>query len=37
MGKEFNSRQGVQHGGLTQWKSLFKNLKARTKNQQQPT
>jgi hypothetical protein len=32
IGKEFNSRHGVHNRSLTQLKSLFKNLKARTKS-----
>jgi hypothetical protein len=31
IGKEFNSRHGVHNRSLTQLKSLFTNLKARTK------
>lgn len=32
IGKEFNSRHGVHKRSLTQLKSLWKNLKARTKS-----
>ena len=32
IGKEFNSRHGVHNRSLTQSKSLFENLKARTKS-----